>query len=67
MEEVGVDGEAEVLAADRGRVRTHRFRLVENPTRSVRIIMDPKANASQGAAFRMLTGTEHTAAKRKAR
>ncbi len=65
--EVGVDGEAEVLAADRGRVRTHRFRFVENPTRSVRIILDPKAKASQRAAFRMLTGTKHTAAQRKAR
>ncbi len=67
LEEVGVDGEAEVLAADRGRVRTHRFRLVENPTRLVRIIMDPKAKATPCSAFRALTGTEHDAVERKAR
>ncbi len=67
LEDVGAEGEAEVLAADRGRVRTYRFCLVENLTRSVRITMDPKANATQRAAFRMLTGSEHTAAERKAR
>ncbi len=66
LAEVGLGGAAELLAVDRGRVRTHRFRLVENPTRSVRIIPDPKAKATQRAAFRALTGAERTAVERKA-
>ena len=67
LEEIGVDGEAEVLVSDMGRVRTCRFLLVENPTRRVRIAPEAKASAAQRKAFRAFTGTTHPAAGKKTR
>ncbi len=63
LHEIEVGREAEVLAADRGRIRAFRFRPVESPLRTVRIVPDPKAGAAQRAAFRALTGLEHPSGK----
>jgi len=62
LADIEVGREAEVLACDRGRLRHHRFRMIECPVKSVRIVMDPKALPAQRTAFRILTGTEHAAA-----
>jgi predicted metalloprotease with PDZ domain len=62
--DVEVGREVEVLACERGRLRRFKFRLIESPARSVRIVLDPKAVASQRTAFRSLTGSEHSAASR---
>lgn len=57
--EIEVGREVNVLAASRGRVGARTFRVVENPTRLVRIVADSKAGVAQRKAFLALTGMEH--------
>lgn len=49
----------EVLAVDRGRVRSHRLVLTESPERVLRIVSNPKASEAQCAAFRAFAGVPH--------
>lgn len=51
----------EILAADRGRVRSFRVVPTTDPNRKVRVMWDPEAGASQQKAFRSLTGLSHPA------
>lgn len=51
ISEVGPGGRARILAADRGRILEVKVPVVESPDRSHRLMPDPKATASQQAAF----------------
>jgi predicted metalloprotease with PDZ domain len=57
-------GGAEVLVQERGRVRTARVEVVENPARTVRLMADPSATAAQREAFTAWTGLPFPAALR---
>jgi len=46
----------EILAADRGRVRTWSLTLEESPLRTIQISADPSASAAQREAFSAWTG-----------
>lgn len=54
---------AEVLLQERGRVRAARVEVVENPTRTIRIVPDPAATEAQKEAFRAWTGQPFPAAQ----
>jgi len=53
----------EILAADRGRVRTTVLTLAEHPHRTIQIHVDPAAGAAQREAFTRWTGQGFPAAR----
>jgi predicted metalloprotease with PDZ domain len=52
----GPGDRVEILAADRGRVRTWSLTLEESPLRTIQISADPSASAAQREAFSAWTG-----------
>ncbi len=67
LQDLPVGAEAEILASDQGRVGRFRLRIAENPTRSFRILPDPKARPSQRQAFRAWSGQDFPAHRPAAR
>lgn len=62
LADAGPGGVAEVLASDRGRIRTFSVALAEDPRRDFQINAAPGVTEVQDAAFRRLTGQPHPAA-----
>jgi len=59
LADAGVGRETEVTFSDRGRVRTVKVKVQEDPRRSVRIVASPLATDAQKAAFQAWTGQPH--------
>ena len=57
-------GSAQVLIQERGRVRTAKVEVLENPSRTVRLVADAGATPEQKAAFTAWTGLPFPAATR---
>lgn len=56
LTDAGVGGRAEVTYVDRGRVHRVKVKVVEDPRRSLRIVVSPLATDVQKAAFQAWTG-----------